>query len=66
MRIRVLKKWREYPVGQVIEVFDSKAKQLIVDKTAEKYEGEYPPREKMKTDFFKPKNIERNGKNKRK
>lgn len=66
MRIRVLKKWREYPVGQVIEVFDSKAKQLIADRLAEKYDGEYPPREKMKTDFFKPKNIERNGKNKRK
>lgn len=55
MRVRLLKKWRTWPVGQVIEIFDPVAKRMIAMLQAEKYEGEYPPREKMKTDFFKPK-----------
>jgi hypothetical protein len=38
-----------------MEVFDSKAKQLIRDGFAESYVGEYPPKQKVKTDFFKPK-----------
>lgn len=62
MRVRILKKWRTYNIGRVIEIFDSVAKQLISDGFAEKYTGEYPPRSKMKTDFFKPKSIEGNGK----
>ena len=55
MKIRLLKKWREWPIGRVIEVADPKAKQLIFDQTAQQYSGEYPPKQKMKTDFFKPK-----------
>lgn len=62
MKIRLLKKWREWPVGRVIEIFDTTAKEMIRDNIAEKYDGEYPPKGKMKTDFFKPKNIRRNGK----
>jgi hypothetical protein len=62
MRIRLLKKWREYALGTVLEVADPAAKELIYYQRAEKYDGEYPPKNKMKTDFFKPKNIERNGK----
>jgi hypothetical protein len=55
MKVRLLKRWRVWPIGRVIEVFDTKAKQLIQDGYAEMYNGEYPPAEKMKTDFFKPK-----------
>jgi hypothetical protein len=62
MKIRLLKKWREWPIGRVIEIFDTTAKEMIRDNIAEKYSGEYPPKEKMKTDFFKPKNIKQNGK----
>lgn len=62
MKIRLLKKWREWPVGRVIDVYDPKAKEMIRDNIAEKYDGEYPPQKKMKTDFFKPKNKIRNGK----
>jgi hypothetical protein len=60
MKIRLLKKWREWPIGRVIEIFDTKAKEMIRDNIAEKYDGEYPPQTKMKTDFFKPKNINEN------
>jgi hypothetical protein len=56
MKVRLLKKWRVWPVGRVIEIFDSTAKQMIRDNIAESYTGEYPPRQKMKTEFFKPKN----------
>jgi hypothetical protein len=62
MKIRLLKKWRTWPVGRVIEIFDTTAKEMIHDRIAVKYTGEYPPKGKMKTDFFKPKNITRNGK----
>lgn len=62
MRVRLLKKWRTWPIGQVMEIFDPVAKRMIRMLQAEKYEGEYPPREKMKTEFFKPKKIRRNDK----
>lgn len=62
MKVRLLTKWRDWPIGRVIEVFDTKAKEMIRDNIAEKYDGEYPPKQKMKTDFFKPKKIRRNGK----
>jgi hypothetical protein len=55
MKIRLLKKWRTWPVGRVIEIFDTTAKEMIRDRIAIKYDGEYPPKGKMKTDFFKPK-----------
>jgi hypothetical protein len=56
MKIRLLSKWEKYAIGTVLEVFDSKAKELICEGAAERYTGEYPPKKKMKTDFFKPKN----------
>lgn len=65
MKIRLLRKWREWPVGQRMEVFDSKAKELIRDGIAEPFEGDMKNAEKMKTDFFKPKQVIRNGKGKR-
>jgi len=57
MKIRLLKRWERWALGTILEVFEPKAKELIRDDKAEKYNGEYPPRTKMKTDFFKPKNI---------
>ena len=65
MKVRLLRRWRVWPIGRVIEIFDSKAKELIRTHTAEKYEGEYPPQTKMKTEFFKPIKNTKNGKNKR-
>jgi hypothetical protein len=62
MRIRLHKKWEDYPRGTTLEVFDTKAKELIMAGIAFKYDGEYPPKEKMKTELFKPKNIKENGK----
>lgn len=56
MKVRLLKKWRYWPIGRVIEIFDTTAKEMIYDGTAEKYDGEYPPQKKMKTELFKPKN----------
>lgn len=55
MRIRLRKRWREWAMGTILDVADPKAKELIYEETAEKYTGEYPPKTKMKTDFFKPK-----------
>jgi hypothetical protein len=60
MKVRLLKKWRKWPIGRVIEIFDTAAKEMIRDNIAESYTGEYPPQKKMKTDFFKPKSIKGN------
>jgi hypothetical protein len=38
-----------------LNLTNSFAGKLITDGTAERYTGEYPPRKKMRTDFFKPK-----------
>lgn len=38
-----------------MEVFDSKAKQLIKDGYAEAFDGDMKTVEKVKTEFFKPK-----------
>lgn len=62
MKVRLIRKWREWPIGRVLEVFDGTAKEMIRDGYAESYNGEYPPKEKVKTELFKPKT---NGKNKR-
>ena len=60
MKIRLLKKWgnkiKTWPRGQVLEVAEGKANELVRDNIAERYTGEYPPKDKVKTDFFKPKN----------
>lgn len=55
MRLRLLKKWRCYAIGTILEIFDTTAKEMLRDKIAERYSGPYPPTEKMKTNFFKPK-----------
>jgi hypothetical protein len=59
MKIRLLKKWdwvrRIFPMGSILEVTPGLAKKMINEKTAEEYSGEYPPKTKMKTNFFKPK-----------
>lgn len=55
MRIRLRKRWREWTIGTILDVADPTAKELIYYQKAEKYTGEYPPKQKMKTDFFKPK-----------
>lgn len=62
MRVRLLKKWRVYVIGTTLEVADPKAKELIQSGIAERYTGEYPPKQKVKTEFFKPKKIKKNGK----
>ena len=53
-------------MGTVLEVADPKAKDLVCCGIAQRFTDDYPPKEKMKTEFFKPKNIRGNGKGKRK
>jgi hypothetical protein len=64
MKIRMLRKWnnglKDFVQGNVLEVSDGRAKELIGERLAEKYDGEYPPKDKMITDLFKPKNIKKN------
>lgn len=48
-------KLKEWPIGQVIQVDDKLASDLIRTKTGEVYDGTYPPKGKVKTEFFKPK-----------
>lgn len=61
IRLRLLKSYKHeyktkpWPKGQVIQVLDVLASDLIRSGTAELYEGKYPPKDKVKTDFFKPK-----------
>ncbi len=54
MKIRLLKKWRIWSIGTTLEVFDSTAKELIMQGIAYKHDGEYPPKQKMKTNLFNP------------
>ncbi len=46
---------RKLPVGKIITMTGSLGGKLIAQGIAEKYTGVYPPKKKMKTDFFKPK-----------
>jgi len=61
LRLRLLKSYKHkyklsaWPIGQVIQVDNILANELLADKIAELYTGDYPPKEKVKTDFFKPK-----------
>jgi hypothetical protein len=59
MKIILIKSWEhdgvKYPIGYTLEVFDPKAKEMIMDGIAERYEGERPPKEKMKSNLFKRK-----------
>jgi len=59
MRVRLLKRKETqhavYAIGTIINYSKGPAEKLIEAGIAQKYTGEYPPRKKMKTDFFKPK-----------
>lgn len=59
MWIRLLKSHtmntgKKLSVGKVLNVRHLEGEKLIKDKTAEAYDGVFPPK-KVKTDFFKPK-----------
>lgn len=43
------------PIGKIVGCSTQLASELIHDGIAEEYKGVYPPKEKIKTDFFKPK-----------
>lgn len=61
MRLRLIKSYKHkaklqpWSIGTVIQVSPQLANDLLADKVAEIYTGEYPPKNKLKTDFFKPK-----------
>jgi hypothetical protein len=59
MKIILIKSWEssgeKYPIGYTLELFDPKAKELIMDGVAERYDGERPPKEKVKSNLFKRK-----------
>ncbi len=59
MRVRLLKSLRtphaKYAIMTILNYSKGPAIRLIEQGKAEKYNGEYPPRKKIKTDFFKPK-----------
>ena len=59
-RIQLVKSWtnvfgRKYPVGQILQGTKEFVNELISSGTAKEYKGVYPPRTKVKSDFFKPK-----------
>lgn len=60
MRIRLLRKdstaHGTYPVGTILQLSKSYAQKKISEGKAEEYTGEYPPKKKMRTELFKPKN----------
>jgi hypothetical protein len=58
--VRLLKSWkndqgRKYPIGWILGISKGVALRMIDGGIAEEYKGEYPPRTKMQTDFFKKK-----------
>lgn len=59
MRVRLLKRDSTpngtYPMGTILQLSKTYAEKKIREGKAEKYTGEYPPKKKMKTDFFNPK-----------
>jgi len=46
---------RKYPVGQVILCDAELESELKYGGYAEDFDGPYPPKKKVKTEFFKPK-----------
>ena len=55
-RIKLLKSWtnefgREYKAGTILQLIPTKASDLIRAKIGEKYDGDYPPKEKVKVDL---------------
>lgn len=61
IRVRLLKSYKHeyksksWPVGQVLQLSTQLASELIGNKTAELYKGDYPPKSKMKSELFKSK-----------
>jgi hypothetical protein len=55
MWVRLLKydKKLKAPVGRIIKVTPTRAREMIENKKANEYTGGFPVK-KMKTDFFKP------------
>lgn len=49
-------------VGSITTVTQDIGAKLMVDGVAKIYTGEYPPKGKTHTDFFKPKDLKQNGK----
>jgi hypothetical protein len=61
IKVILLKSWKHpykikpLPIGKIMGCSPQLASELIADKIAELYTGVYPPKEKTKTEFFKPK-----------
>lgn len=61
IKVILLKSWKHpfkkkaLPIGKVMGCSAELASALLADRIAELYTGTYPPKEKTKTDFFKPK-----------
>ena len=58
VRVILKKSWtnkrgRVYPVGTVLQVTPALGSELLADKYAEKYDGAYPPKAKLKMDLSK-------------
>lgn len=56
VRILLKKKWKnvqgkEYAVGTILQVVPSLGSALIADKVGEFYEGDYPPKKKIKIEL---------------
>lgn len=56
VRILLKKKWanfqgKEYAVGTILQLTKDLASQLIADKIGEFYEGDYPPKKKIKIEL---------------
>jgi hypothetical protein len=55
-RVILLKSWttefgKKHPIGTVLQMIPTAASELIMDGIAKKYEGEYPPKNKIKVDL---------------
>jgi hypothetical protein len=48
-------KRKAWPIGQIVQGTSQWISSLIHAGVAEKYDGDYPPKNKTKSDFFKPK-----------
>lgn len=61
IKVILLKSWKHpykthpLPIGKIVPCSPQLASELLADKIAELYSGPYPPKEKQKTNFFKPK-----------
>lgn len=59
-RVKLLKSFetstgKKLPVGTVVNLSRANYKKVMEAKGAEDYSGQLPPKEKTKTNFFKPK-----------